>query len=48
MAIATSGQEHCLCRSFWLTLSGVTAAEVTHVQRLVDAQDQILRERAAG
>jgi len=47
VVIAMGRGKHHLCRSFWLTLSCLTAAEVKHVQRLIEAQDEILRERAA-
>lgn len=43
-----AGQDRHLCRSFWLVLSDVTAAEIEPLQRLATVQDQILRGRAAG
>lgn len=48
IVIAMGGEKRRLCQNFWLTLRDLTAAEVKHVQRLIEAQDQILRERAAG
>ena len=44
MATDVGGQSRRLCRSFRLTLSDLTAAEIKPLQQLAAAQDKILRQ----